>query len=133
MFARLRHAVVMSSFMVATACASSPQSTESASPRSSRNLIAAPELMATNAASAYEAIQRLRPSWLRPRSGTGSEGFLPVVYIDGVRSGDLYFLQSIRIEDVDRIRYLNSRDATTRWGTGHAGGAIEVIRKTGGG
>jgi hypothetical protein len=55
-----------------------------------------------------------------------------LVYVDGVRSGDFSYLESLRIEEVERVRFINARDATTRWGTGHPGGAIEVFLKTGG-
>jgi hypothetical protein len=87
--------------------------------------------MATNTGSVYDAIRRLRPAWLRARTAVGGDAILPVVYLDGVRGGDLSYLQSIGIEEVERVRFVNARDATTRWGTGHAGGAIEVMRKTG--
>jgi hypothetical protein len=87
--------------------------------------------MATNAGSVYDAMQRLRPRWLRSRSTIGGDAVLPVVYVDGVRGGDISFLQSIRIEEVERARFINARDARTRCGTGHPGGGIEVTRKTG--
>jgi hypothetical protein len=101
-------------------------------PRSSRNELVAADIMATNAGSVYDAIQRLRPRRLRGRTAIGGEAVLPVLYADGVRGGDFSFLQSIGIEEVEHVRFINASDATTRWGTGHAGGAIEVIRKKGG-
>lgn len=78
--------------------------------------------------SAHNAIERLRPSWLRPR---GAPTFTdpnpyPVVYVDGVRRGQLDELQFIAAEDVETIRHLSPNDATTLYGTGHAAGAILV-------
>ena len=66
---------------------------------------------------AWEAVRRLRPRWL---------GVSPV-YLDNVRIGDSNALVDIPLAAVREIRYFNAADATTRWGTGHAGGAIEVI------
>jgi hypothetical protein len=56
-------------------------------------------------------------------------GELPLVYVDEMPYGDLATLQTIPIIEITEIRYINARDATTRWGTGVAGGVIEVIRK----
>jgi hypothetical protein len=49
-----------------------------------------------------------------------------VVYMDDVRQfGDLVVIPS----RVKEIRFLNSRDATTRYGTGHSSGVILVTTK----
>jgi hypothetical protein len=56
---------------------------------------------------------------------------MPVVFLDGVRAGDLQALERFRVEDVEELRYHSARDATTRWGTGYSGGVIEVIQKRG--
>jgi hypothetical protein len=48
----------------------------------------------------------------------------------GVRMGGLEELHSIRAADVESIRFINARDATTRWGTGHMGGVIEVLLRS---
>jgi hypothetical protein len=133
MFSSIRNVLVVCSVFAGTACGSASQSaeTEETAPRSSRNELVAADIMATNTGSVYDAIRRLRPAWLRARTAVGGAAIPPVVYVDGVRSGDFSYLQSIGIEEVERVRFVNARDATTRWGTGHAGGAIEVMRKTG--
>lgn len=84
----------------------------------------------SNTASAYEAIQRLRPRWLRSRGSTVSGGrFYAVVYVDGSRYGELGVLRSLEVGDIETIRFINSRDATTRYGTGHPGGVIAIATK----
>jgi hypothetical protein len=46
-----------------------------------------------------------------------------------VRHGGLDFLQTIRVEMVEQMEYLDASDATTRFGTGHGGGAIVVLTR----
>ncbi len=101
--------------------------------RSGRNRLTQAEMLETTATTVYEAVQQLRPTWFTPRGTDPSSGdpLIPVVYVDGVRAGDLEFLRQLRIEEVERLRYINARDATTRWGTGVPGGVIEVSRARG--
>ncbi|HXF94649.1 MAG TPA: hypothetical protein VNI61_00975 [Gemmatimonadales bacterium] len=95
----------------------------------SRALLLAEEIQAVSATTAYEAVSRLRPEWLRRRGQISiqdpSAGEV-VVYLDGVRYGGPGSLTSIRAEMVLQMEYLDGNDATTRFGTGHAGGAILV-------
>jgi hypothetical protein len=49
-----------------------------------------------------------------------------IVYLNGVNAGGIGILEQIRAAEVREIRYVNGRDATTRYGTGHGGGVLEV-------
>jgi len=51
------------------------------------------------------------------------------VYVDNVRMGELSALGTIPVEIVQEIRFITGTEATTRWGTGVAGGVIHVITK----
>lgn len=75
-----------------------------------------------------DIVQKLRPSMLRPR-GTSSSQYQVVLYLDDVKMLDLNGLSTIPAERVKEIRYINARDATTRWGTGHGSGVILVTSK----
>jgi len=110
-------------FGFALACASGGQS--SGRTLASRDVITAQEVAdaSLSTQSAYEVVQRLRPRWLRPRGG------VPAIVINNVPSGDLERLRSISGADVSEMRYISAQDATTRWGTGFVGGAIEVIMR----
>jgi hypothetical protein len=112
------------------ACASSQ---ETAGTRRSANLITAEEIAASSARNALDAVQLLRPNWLRMRGVSGStlggETIAPVVYSDNIRLGDAENLLGLPASDIASIEYLNSRDATTRFGTGHTGGAILIKTK----
>lgn len=113
------------------ACASSG-GTGSTSPRD-RNLITAEEISALNVATAFDVVRQLRPEFLRSR-GTMSmrqaDSEYAIVYMNGMRLGGPEQLHQIRATDVQAIRYISAADATTRWGTGHTGGVIEVIVKS---
>ena len=95
-----------------------------------RNILYQDEIMSSSATDAYEAIRSLRPHWLSGRGmksvwGGGMASY-PTVYIDGFRHGDVNSLRSIRIDNISKIEYLNSGDATIRFGENNAGGAILV-------
>ena len=94
----------------------------------SRNVITASEIAEINVSTAMDVIQRLHPEFLRGRgrnSISSGEAQYPVVYVDGVRAGELAVLRDIPASDVREIRFVNAADATTRYGTGHTGGVIE--------
>lgn len=100
--------------------------------RGSANVITEAELSQGNYANALEAITRLRPMMLVARgTSTSTESSQqPIVfYLDDVRLNDRMALQSIPVERVSEIRFINARDATTRWGTDHGSGAILVTTR----
>lgn len=99
--------------------------------RRSSDLLTQAEIQDAGVGSIHDIVQRLRPAWLRTRSG-GSVNAMPqyaIVYIDGARVGGIETLRRLNAADVRTIRYLRGPDATTRFGTGHEGGAILVETK----
>ncbi len=108
------------------ACASAGGSGEGG-PRRDPNLITAEELVEYPTMSALDAIRRLRPRWLQGRGN-----LRPQLVVDGARMDNLQDgLQSIQAASVRTMRYMNSSDATMRFGTNFIGGAIEVITRGG--
>jgi hypothetical protein len=97
---------------------------------SNPDVLTGDELRATGTGNVWEAVRRLRPTWLRARSGAASvvspQGTTPVVYVAGIRHGDLRTLQTMNVDQVRRVEFINARDATTRFGTGVGGGVILV-------
>jgi hypothetical protein len=95
------------------------------------DVIGPDELNTVRVATAYEVVERLRPVFLRGRGQTSLTGdpVYPIVYVDGMRQGGPEALRRVPSQDVGQIRYITARDATTRWGTGHAAGAIEVTTR----
>ena len=52
-----------------------------------------------------------------------------IIYMDDVRLGEPSSLTNIPASRVKEIRFMNARDATTRYGTGHSSGVILVLTK----
>lgn len=97
-----------------------------------RNVITADEIASTTARDAYEVIERLRPRWLQSRgvaSFRDAAPQLPVVYVDRIRIGGLEVLRTLNVTDIVELRFYSASDATTRYGTDHAGGVIEVYTR----
>ena len=94
-------------------------------PRRSANRITRVELEEVSQLDAYQAVQRLRPNWLRPRGGQTAQ-----VIVDGSRQpGRLDVLRQYRAAQVEEMRFMSSSDATTRYGTGYDGGAILITSR----
>ena len=115
--------------LAAAGCASSSAAPNA--PRGDRNKITAQQLARITADNAYDAIRLLQPQWLTER-GPNSINAPPasaVVFIDGSRAGDIDNLRSVLVSTVVEIRYLNSGEASNRYGLGLSRGAIEVTTK----
>lgn len=117
-----RTAVTLAGLAALVALTACSPSSGSNSPRPNRDLIAHEEIIDLSVATAYEAVERLRPHFLRAARGGGT----PNVYINGSRSGGIAILRSIRADAVQNIRYLNAVDANFRYGVGNDSGVIEV-------
>lgn len=119
--------IVASLLAVAVGCAPRQPSTDT-TPRSDRNLLTTDQLRGQTYQNAYEAIQALRSTWLKPR---GSDSFnspsVVVVYLDNVKLGGVETLQSLQLSTIQFIRHYDASAANARWGVGHASGAIQVI------
>lgn len=105
-------------------------------PRGSANLITNAEIEAAaiDMLNALQLVERLRPMMMRARNQTaGSMGagstFGVIAYVDDVRLGELDALATVMRGTIKEIRYINATDATTRWGTGHSNGVIQVVTK----
>jgi hypothetical protein len=108
-------------------------SSATARPRKDANLITGDELASRSTLTARQAIEQLRPQFLRTR-GTTTLGNAQTkdeiwVYVDGTRMGDLQVLNNIGVHEIREIRYLSPSEATNRYGTGHVQGAILIVRR----
>jgi hypothetical protein len=96
-------------------------------------LITEDEIEASRAATAYDAIQKLRANFLSYRGETSlnksTSNPYPTVYVDGQEFGPLSSLRSIPASQVAMIRLYRSWEATTKFGTGHPGGVIAVTTR----
>jgi hypothetical protein len=96
------------------------------------NLITADEIAKLNAMTAYDVVKRLRPQFLVSRGTTSivdTRPTTPVVYLDGIRYGDVSSLVGIEASHVATIRYITGPEAQQRFGSDNVGGAILVTTK----
>jgi hypothetical protein len=124
--------VVACGAVLATSCASSGRSGTNAAPTVSRYVVTEAELATVGDRSAYEALQQLRPTFLRSRDPQTSSHPMstPIaVFVNGGRTEGVDALRSIRASTVKEMRFYEPQDANTKFGTGHNGGAIEVTLK----
>jgi len=106
----------------------------------SSNVILREQILDMPDGSALEVIQRYRSSWLRPRSqGSAAGAFIapasgtvqgnpetPIVFVDEIRYGEVESLGRIPSTGIESIVFISATDATTRYGTGYAGGIIRI-------
>ena len=103
--------------------------------KSTASLLIADDLRKTDALNLGDAIQRLRPEWLRRSnaraantmgaSRTASEPL--VVWIDNNRAGGPDILSQIQISNVRSVQYFTPSEAESRFGTGNSSGAILIL------
>ncbi len=118
----------------AAAPSTTAANTNTASRRGSANLILQAEIEGTHLETIYEVLERLRPNMMRTRGQMGrlssGAGMSTIkVYLNGTLIGDTSALRGIQASSVKQVEYLNSSDATTRFGTGNDAGAILVTLK----
>lgn len=114
--------------LVFAGCASAGTSTG----RSSSSVLAAEELASVAELNCYQALQRLRPAWLRVRGQVTIMAQQGVrVYVDGIQRGYVRELEGIPAGAVEQMRFLSGREATARYGTDHTDGAILVTLRRG--
>lgn len=117
-------------FVTIAACGPS----RNASRGGSSTQISRSQIAAVTDRSAYSLIQLLKPRWLEARVQATPRNPSPVyahVYVDNLAYGPLLSLYDISSISIDRIDYMGSLDATTRFGTGFMGGIIHVFTRAG--
>ncbi len=115
--------------LVVGACASSGERSGGDS-----RLLTAEELEASGASDVYEAVERLRPRWLRGRGGRSLDALETdiLVYFNDSRMGSPEeTLRSMSLDGISRIEYLDSARASALPGTGsgHVEAAIMVYTR----
>jgi hypothetical protein len=97
------------------------------------NVIAEQELAASNVSNAYEAVERLRPNFLRSRGPSSLRTdvtSLPNVYVGRQKYGDASALRQIPISTITQIRFLTASEAALSYGMDNPNGVIEVTLKS---
>ena len=82
---------------------------------SNQNELTIEQIREVGAQDAYEAVQRLRPLWLRTRSPSSVNSPNSIlVYADNVRLGGLDALRGYPLDAIKKINYLTASEATNR-------------------
>lgn len=124
-------ALVLSIPALFTACATStPPGT--ATPRDP-NVITLEEIEATQAETAYDIIQQLRPRWMVRNRGQRTFNETAADYakvvLDELPPREFDFLREIPRATIREMRFLEAREATYLYGTGYNAGVIKVTTK----
>jgi hypothetical protein len=98
------------------------------------SVITEPEIAASHAENAYDAIKLLRGNFLSYRgrnslSRDSTSSAFPTVYLDDQAFGPILTLKSIPAGQIFSIRLYRSWEATTKYGAGNMGGVIAVETK----
>jgi hypothetical protein len=114
--------------------ASSGAASTPAPARGPMNVITTQEIAAAPAdfLTAWDLVMNLRPSMMRTRgqgTSTGGGAIDVVAFLGEMRMGAVSNLTSIPRGQILEIRYWTPTEATQRWGTGYASGAIQVIQR----
>lgn len=112
-----------------------PTGAAAAPTSSNRSVLTGEEIANTHETSLYNAIQRVRPDWLRTRGSTsisaGSRGNTDPdavnVYQDLQKLGTVDVLKSMSLTQATSLRYYSASEAQLRFGTGNPNGVIQII------
>jgi ABC-type glycerol-3-phosphate transport system substrate-binding protein len=133
----LRRSLASAVLLLGSACATGGSAGSEASPSSSRAVITLAELPTTGTETAYDAINRLRPEFLRPhpaqsyslQPSTGvSSGNAPppALIVNGQRAGEVADLRQVAATSLQSVRYYTIEQAKRKFGMQYEGGAIEI-------
>lgn len=124
-------------------CSAATTKSSSASTKADPELITTAEISAQNFRNAYEAVERLRPEWLRKRDAATRMGMTVrggagvqtdagsglVAYLDNTRLGGVEGLRDISAAGIASIQYMDAAKATAQLpglGSSSISGAIVV-------
>lgn len=126
---RVTHLVLVCTIAVVTAgCAGRKVAP---APAAAHYVISADELQRVTEISLYDAVRRLRPHFLRPRSAhaVGRPALTPLMlYIDGEKMESVDYLHRLSPREVMEVRFYEPQIANTRFARyNNAAGAIAVV------
>ena len=84
--------------------------------------LTASDLQSVTAATLYEAVAVLRPTFVR----ANDRGEQPTVFVNGFLAGSVEVLRGLAPRMVKDVRLLRGAEATSRYGNVHTGSIIDV-------
>ena len=125
---RMRGSFAVLLLAAGSACASAGTATGASS---SRSTITESELAAANGETAFEAVQRLRPDFLRLSSrytppGGGVQAAPTVLVVDGQVVGDVSDLRRIAASSLSQIRHYSVEETKRKFGMQYSTESLEL-------
>lgn len=123
---------VVTSIAMAFALGCASATTQGRTSQGTGNTLTQDQLARTNSEYLYDAIVKLRPSWLTSRGPTSVTDATPTsvsVYVGGSLLGKAEALKDVRTLDVAEVKYWDAASASARFGMGNPRGVLEITRK----
>ncbi len=95
----------------------------------SQDVVTGEQLVETEQPTLLQALQQLRPWWLRPRGVRNLGGDVGVSIYIGNQPITVDILRGLNPKTVREVRRYTSSEATTIFGTGHMGGVIVITQR----
>ena len=122
---------VLSVLLVGIGACAHPQQSP---PRTQEDVITRSELSTASNLTTYEALQRLRPLFLRDRGPVSlvntTAHSRPVVFVDMTEYGELETLKSLPASRVEEVRFYPGPQAATRFGSVYGAGVIQLTMRS---
>lgn len=123
---RLPQWLLVAALVLTAACASTSGSPP-AGAKKRPNVVTVEEIESTRVSDAYDLVMQLRPAWLRTRGPVSMNLSAPIrVYVNGSPMGSVQALRQVNALSIQRMEHLGATEATQRYGTDHANGAILI-------
>lgn len=128
MRSRVRAVALLSLLAMVTAAGCSAASARGGDEaRRDQSVLTQADLRESGFTTVYQAVESLRPNWLRRR---GPDSFLAPgqvqVYRDGIRVGGIEQLRAMETLGIAYVEYIDGIAAAGRWGLDHGYGVIFV-------
>lgn len=125
----MRFPIIAAALVLVIGCTHRARGAPDTGPGHDPNLLTAEEFSQVRGATAYDAVQQLRPAWIMHgrRASVLQSGQDVAIYVDGIRYGvGIDGLRTLPLRSVAALRYYSPGDATARFGQGNVLGAIDV-------
>lgn len=124
-----RRSLLPALLLVFSACAAAARQ----QPSESENIISRSELGQVGSLTTYDAVQRLRPLFLRDRGAVSllnaSARTRPVVFVDMTEYGEIESLRALPASHVEQVRFYPGQQATTKFGSAYGAGVIQITMR----
>ena len=101
-------------------------------PETDRSVITLQQIQAANVDTAHDLVSKFRADFLRSRGPTSillKQTNEARVYLDNVDYGTISSLRNIQAASIAGMRFIEGRDAMTKYGSDHSAGVIEIYTR----